>query len=93
MLLPLPVELPKQTDDVGEKISTDHVQEKADNRAMFRKILQNARFLARQGLSLRGYGNGSDSNFIQLLRLRAFDSPAVLAWMEKKTDKYTSSDV
>ena len=60
---------------------------------MFRKILQNLRFLARQGLSLRGHGDGSDSNFIQLLRLRAFDSPAVLSWMEKKTDKYMSSDI
>ena len=86
-------ELPKQTGDVGEKLSTEHEQQKAENRAMFRRILQNVRFLARQGLSLRGHGDGSDSNFTQLLRLRAFDSPAVLTWMEKKTDKYMSSDI
>ena len=86
-------ELPKQTGDVGEKLSTEHAQQKAENRAMFRRILQNVRFLARQGLSLRGHGDGADSNFTQLLRLQAFDSPAVLTWMEKKTDKYTSSDI
>ena len=48
------LELSKQTSDVGEKLSTEHKQQKAENRAMFRKILQNLRFLARQGLSLRG---------------------------------------
>ena len=86
-------ELPRQTGDVGERLSKEHEQEKAENRAMFRRILQNVRFLARQGLPLRGHGDGADSNFTQLLRLRAFDAPAVLPWMEKKTDKYTSSDI
>ena len=61
--------LPKQTGDVGEKISTEHLQEKAENRAMFRRILQNIRFLAHQGLALTGHGDGSDSNFTQLLHL------------------------
>jgi len=83
-------ELPMQTGDVGEKLSREHQQQKAENRAMFRRILQNVRFLARQGLPLSGHGDGADSNFTQLLHLRAFDSPAVLTWMKKKTDKYTS---
>ena len=74
-------------------LSTEHEREKAENRVMFRKIIQNIRFLTRQGLSLRGHGDGADSNFTQLLQLRAFHSPAVLTWMEKKTDKYTSSDI
>ncbi|KAI6650812.1 hypothetical protein LOD99_7863 [Oopsacas minuta] len=38
-------------------------------------------------LVTEGHGDSADSNFIQLLRLRAFDSPAVLSWMRKKTDK------
>ena len=46
-------ELPKQNGDVGEKLSTDHEQQKAENRAMFRRILQNVRFLARQGLRVQ----------------------------------------
>ena len=86
-------ELPRQTGDVGERLSKEHEQEKAKNRAMFQRILQNVRFLARQGLPLRGHGDGADSNFTQLLHLRAFDAPAVLPWMEKKADKYTSSDI
>ena len=85
--------LAKQTGDVGERLSTEHEQQKAENRAMFRRILQNVRFLARQGLSLRGHGDEKDSNFMQLLHLRAIDTPAVLTWMGKKADKYTSSDI
>ncbi len=41
------VELPQQTGDVGEKLSIQHAQEKAESRAMCRIILQNVRFLAR----------------------------------------------
>ena len=40
------VELPKQTGDVGERLSSEHEQQKAKNGAVFRKILQNIRFLA-----------------------------------------------
>ena len=38
--------------DIGELLSTQHEQEKAQNRAMFRRILQNLCFLARQCLAL-----------------------------------------
>ena len=51
-------ELPKQTGDVGEKLSTENQQEKAENRAIYGRLLQNVRFLACQGLSLRGHGDG-----------------------------------
>ena len=60
---------------------------------MFRRILQNLCFLARQCLALRGHVDGEDSNFTQLLRLRAFDCPEVTTWMDKNTNKYTSADV
>ena len=76
-------DLPKQTGDVGERLSTDHMRQKAENRAMFRKILQNIRFLARQGLPLRGH-NEAEGNFFQLLRLRALDDPTLATWMQKK---------
>ena len=78
-------ELPKKTGDVGEKLNTEHKKEKELNREMFRRILQNVCYLSRQGLPLRGHDDGSNSNFIQLLRLRSFDYPDVLTWMEKKT--------
>ena len=60
---------------------------------MFRRILQSIRYLARQGLPLRGHDDGANSNFMQLLHLQAFDFPGVLTWMEKKTNKYTLGDI
>ena len=51
------------------------------------------RFLARQGLPLRGHGDESDSNFMQLLLLRGEDDPRVVNWIQKKTDKYTSPEM
>ena len=79
-----------ETRDVGELLSTQHKQEKATNRAMLQKVLENLCSLARQGLALRGHGDGEDSNFIQLLQLRALDCPEVNTWMKRKTNKYTS---
>ena len=87
------LQLPKLTGDVGERLSSEREQQKAENRKIFRKILQNIRFLARQGLPLRGHGDGSDGNFIQLLHFEAHDCPAILGWIEKKTNKYISSDI
>ena len=86
-------QLPKEMGDVAERLVAGHTADKERNRSMFMRILQNIRFLARQGLALRGSGDGEDSNFIQLLRLREFDCPAVAEWMSKKTNKYTSGDV
>ncbi|KAL5460140.1 hypothetical protein EMCRGX_G033567 [Ephydatia muelleri] len=63
------------------------------NKMMLIKILQNVRFLARQGLSLRGHKDDEDSNFTQLLLLRSIGCPEVLTWMKKKTNKYTSGDI
>ena len=83
----------KRTGDIGEMLSTAHSMEKALNREMLRRIMQNLRFLARQGLAVRGSNGGEDSNFTQLLRLRANDCPAVTGWMDKKTNKYTSGDI
>ncbi|CAM1298331.1 Uncharacterised protein at_DN2170 [Pycnogonum litorale] len=60
---------------------------------MFSRILENIRFLARQGLALRGNGDDADSNFIKLLRLRASDCPAILSWLDKKTNNYVSVTV
>ncbi len=48
-------------------------KDKLERRQCFLKIVSNIRFLVRQGLALRGGGDESDSNFIQLLSLRAED--------------------
>lgn len=82
-----------ETPDVAELLSSQHAAEKAMNRDMLRRIIQNLRFLSRQGLALRGHSDGADSNFTQLLHLRAFDCPGVTAWVEKKSNKYISGDI
>ena len=46
--------LPKQVSDIGEMLSKKHSDQKAANEEVFLRILQNLRFLTRQGLALRG---------------------------------------
>ena len=48
------------------------------------------RFLARLALPLHGDGDGSDSNYIQLFKLRGEDDTRVFDWLRKK---YTSADM
>ena len=74
------VVLPQSTKDVGDLLSSEHQAEKARNRKMLLLILENIRFLARQGLPLRGDSDECDSNFIQLLRLRGGDRQGIDAW-------------
>ena len=87
------VTLPHTTDDVGELLSSAHAQEKHANRMWLVKVFENILFLARQGLAMRGHGDDADSNFMQLVRLRAIDNPQFLTWIERKTNKYTSPQV
>ena len=60
--------LPKQAGDIGEMLSKKHSDQKAANKEVFLRILQNLRFLTRQGLALRGT-HGEELIFIQLFYL------------------------
>ena len=54
------------------------------------------RFLARQGLAMRGDGAGEpDSNFLQLVQLRSEDGEdgKLADWMKRKSSKYTSHEI
>ena len=47
---------------------------------------------------MRGHGDPetqteSESNFVQLMKLRGEDDSRIAGWLEKKTDKYTSPDM
>ena len=64
------VTLPLQCKDIGEHLSTLVATEKQDNRQCLLKVLSNLRYLARQGIAIRGDGDETNSNFMQLLRLR-----------------------
>ena len=57
------------------------------------KIVTSIKYLARQGISLRGDGDEENSNFMQLLRLRADDDPDLLTWLQRKQNKYTSHEI
>ena len=82
-----------KTRDVGEMLSDSYALEKAENRKMLSVIISTIRFLGRQGLALRGHqkkstsdsteGGELDSNFVQLLKLRAEDNEGLHKFMNK----------
>lgn len=86
------LKLPRETKDIGEVLSAAHLEEKTHNRQQMLTILRNIRFLARQGLPIRGHDDNK-SNFIQLLKLHGESDSSILAWLEKKKEKYTSTDI
>ena len=77
---------------IDELMSDETKQQKVMNRKIFIKILENTRYLARQGLPFRGHDD-SNGNFIQLMKLRGLDIPQIEQRMKKKTDTYLSHDI
>ena len=80
--------LPATKRDIGEACSATHAHQKTENRTMLLKILQNIRFLGRQGLALRGHDD-TESNFVQLLKLGIVMILRYLIGF-KKIHKYTA---
>ncbi len=87
------ITIPSTTQNVGEMLSSAHAEEQSRSRQCLLIIAENIRFLARQGIALRGDGNEADSNFTQLLHLRAIHQPQLLPWLKRKSDKYTSPQI
>ena len=56
------------------------------------KILSSISYLTSQRLPLRSH-NDSESNFRQLLLLRAEDDPNFQEWLHKETNRFTSSAI
>ena len=80
--------------DVGDMLNREAATERKQNRTYLLKILSSVRFLARQGLPLRGDGDETNSNFHQLLLLRSVeDCPGMFKFLERKQLKYTSHEV
>ncbi len=88
--------------DVGEMLNTSLANERAGNRKMLHIVFSSIRFLARQGVALRGSFRACensdvkcefDSNFMQLLRMRAEDNQDILQWLSKSRDKFVSPDI
>ena len=70
---------------VGD-MSTAHAEQKASNRQNLIKVAQNIKFLARQGIALRGNGDEHDGNFMQILHLFALDDQNFNDMLQKKTN-------
>ena len=87
------ITLPATTSDIDDLLSASYASQKQANREYLLKIIQNVKFLARQGLAFRGDGDEKDSNFIHILQLRAIDDPTISAGLEKKSGKYTSPQI
>ena len=87
------VTLPSTTKDIGEQLSQLHATEKANNSKAFLQILSAIKFLCRQGLALRGSGDEADSNFMQLLYLKADEDPNLSTWLKRKDNVYTSATI
>ena len=84
------ITLPTTTSDIAEQLSLQHSKQKEANRQIFIKILSSLRYLARQGLPLRGSGDDRDGNFYQLLQLIGDGDSRMDDWMKRKSDNYTS---
>ena len=63
------------------------------NRRCLVKIVETLQFLARQGLALCWDNSDDDSNFTQILKLRAKDIPQLTDWMKRKQNKFMSHDI
>jgi len=85
--------LPSQIQgDIADICDNQCKDEKNASREMSMHISQNVRFLACQGLPLRGSSIDKESTFIQLLRVHN-TGKSVDAWLSKKTNKYTPHDI
>ena len=85
------ISLPACCKDVGTQLSQQYAKEIENNRKILLKILSCVKFLARQGLALRGDGDESDSNFLQLFHFQADDM--TVDWLKRKCNKYTSHEI
>ena len=82
-----------ENDRTPKPWSKQHADEIDTNRKHLMIVAENLRYLARQGLSIRGDHSDENSNFHQLMRLRARDVPTIEDLLNKSTDKYTSPDI
>lgn len=87
------INLPSTQKDIGECLFEIQQDVKSKNRKCLLQILSNIRFLARQGLALRGDGDETNSNFMQLFSLTGMNDPNMKDWLHKKTNKYTHAAI
>ena len=73
--------------DIGVQLQTQHSADMTYHRAVFLRLLEGVRYLARQGLLFRGNHEDSvsfEGNLYQLLLLQAKDCLALGSWLKKR---------
>ena len=81
----------KDEPTISEVVASAEKREQEMARSSLLKIVTSIKFLARQGLALRGHAENS-GNLFQLLELRASDCPELQQWLKRKAS-FTSHDV
>ena len=75
------------TETIDEQSNSKLADQKRNNTQIFLKILENLRFLSRQGLPMLGDSN--NGNLIQVKLSEARYDSRIYKWLEKQTDKFT----
>ena len=87
------ITLPRTMGNVGEMLSSTLAAQKHTNQQYLLKVAQSVKFLARQGIPLRGDGNERDSKFMQLLYLHGSDDPQFLTGLQQRSDRFISPQI
>jgi Domain of unknown function (DUF4371)/hAT family C-terminal dimerisation region len=77
---------------VASKLSAQQLKEMTDSRHALSMIFTSLRFLAAQGLAIRGKTDET-SNFRQLLELRSTDSVTLRNWLQRDKYKWLSPEI
>ncbi|XP_011402633.1 PREDICTED: zinc finger MYM-type protein 1-like [Amphimedon queenslandica] len=84
--------LPEQCEDIALTMQRSLSKKRQVNCRMLHVIIRSIKYLAWQGLALRG-DSSDEGNFIQLLKLQSETDPALQAWLTKEREKYTSGEI
>ena len=74
-----------QSSSVDEQLLKNRACEQTEARKCLTMIFTSVKYLARQGMALRGHTE-LEGNFCQLLNLRSDDYPLLQTWLKRKTD-------
>ena len=86
------VNIPKSCRNIYKLTSEQAKTKLKSNRRCLLKIKECLQYLCRQGQAIQG-GTDDESNFVQLLKLRAKDDSALFEWIQKTDNKYTSHNI
>lgn len=77
---------------VDAQLSSALAKQQADNRHCLEKIVSSIKYLARQGLALRGHED-ENSNLYQLLKDKAEDDVLLDKWLQRSQKEYISPEI